>query len=203
MAKQPSRPSESPAAIRSRARRAKAKDAAPTIAAEPNLGGRATLYSDALADSLIAWISGGKSQRKWCDLEGHPHVITIQRWKNARPGFAASLTQAREEWTHSIIDEAMDIADDGVNDTYEDEDGNNRVNTDIVARSKLRVDTRMRLAAMVNPARYGAKLDVMSDGKALAGRSDEQLDERLIALFAQGSIPVPALPAPVAVDGGL
>lgn len=158
--------------------------------------GRPSLYSPEKAQELIDWVASGNSQRRWCDLPGNPNWSTVWRWQRAHPDFATSLAQAREEWTHALIDDAQAIADDGHNDTYKDAEGNERVDTDVVQRSKLRVDARLRLAAMVNPRRYGQKIDLTVNDERM---SDEALNARIAELGAALGIVGPekaALPAP-------
>jgi hypothetical protein len=47
------------------------------------------------------------------------------------------------------------IADDGKNDTYEDDEGRTRTDHDVIARSRLRVDTRKWYLSKVLPKIYG------------------------------------------------
>lgn len=55
----------------------------------------------------------------------------------------------------------MEISDDGSNDTYIDPDtGQERTNHEIVARSRLRTDTRKWMLSKVLPKVYGDKLDL-------------------------------------------
>lgn len=88
-----------------------------------------------------------------------------------KQGLSEKLVRARERGIEALIDECIDIADDGTNDwiTKERGDGSEyeTIDRDHVMRSKLRVETRLKLAAMLKPKKYGAKLDVTSDGKQL------------------------------------
>jgi hypothetical protein len=59
-----------------------------------------------------------------------------------------------------MVDELLQIADDGLNDTYEDEDGNEKTRVDVIQRSKLRVDTRKWIACKVLPKVYGDRTQV-------------------------------------------
>ncbi len=69
---------------------------------------------------------------------------TLNMYERAREALA-------DAWGDSIIE----IADDGSNDTYIDDDGDTRTNWDVVNRSKLRVDTRKWLMSKLNRKRYG------------------------------------------------
>ena len=66
--------------------------------------------------------------------------------------------RAREEQAETYADEIVAIADDGRNDTYIDENGNERVNQDVVARSRLRVEARKWVASKLKPKKYGDRL---------------------------------------------
>lgn len=89
---------------------------------------------------------------------------TVYDWMEADPEFALRIARAREEGYDAIALDALKIADDGLNDTYMTEDGIERTNTDVIQRSKLRVETRLKLLAKWSPKRYGDKLDVESKG---------------------------------------
>lgn len=71
-----------------------------------------------------------------------------------------------------MAEEILDIADDATNDWMADnyDEGKTpgyELNGENIQRSKLRVDTRKWLMAKMKPKRYGDKLDVTTDGKAL------------------------------------
>jgi len=68
--------------------------------------------------------------------------------------------RARERGCDAIAEDSLAIADDSSGDMIVDDDGEVRFDSENVARSKLRVDTRMRLIAKWNSGRYGDKLQV-------------------------------------------
>jgi hypothetical protein len=45
------------------------------------------------------------------------------------------------------------------------------VNTEHIQRSRLRVDARKWIASKLKPKKYGDKMDVTSDGKAIKGNT--------------------------------
>ena len=61
-------------------------------------------------------------------------------------------------------EQIIEIADDGTNDTYLDEQGNVKVNTDVLGRSRLRVDARKWIASKLLPKVYGDKIDATLSG---------------------------------------
>jgi hypothetical protein len=73
---------------------------------------------------------------------------------------ADQYARAREAQADKMAEDILQIADDGLNDSYVDEDGNRRTDQDVVARSKLRIDARKWLAGKMAPKKYGDKLDV-------------------------------------------
>jgi hypothetical protein len=51
----------------------------------------------------------------------------------------------------------VDIADDGKNDTYVDENGKQFVDNDVIQRSRLRVDARKWVVSKLLPKKYGER----------------------------------------------
>jgi len=91
-----------------------------------------------------------------------PSVATILKWlREDTEGFLALYTRAKEEQADMIIEDMLDIADDGSNDfmtvvkgdiEYEQE------NKEVTNRSRLRVDTRKWIASKLKPKKYGDKV---------------------------------------------
>lgn len=103
--------------------------------------------------------------------EGMPSGATWWRWVFNDETLENKVTQARARGVEALLDECGEIADDGLNDYVEKQgkDGSTYMAFDkeAVMRSKLRVDTRIKLAQMLKPKTYGPKLDLTSDGKAI------------------------------------
>ena len=49
-----------------------------------------------------------------------------------------------------------------------DENGNPRINHDVIQRDRLRVDARKWMLGKMQPKKYGDKLDVTSDGEKIS-----------------------------------
>jgi len=77
------------------------------------------------------------------------------------------LVRAREFGIEALVDETVDIADETAFDTIKDENGSERPNNEWISRSKLRIETRLKLAAMLKPKTYGAKVDITSGGEKI------------------------------------
>lgn len=127
--------------------------------------GRASLYSKALADRICKRLAAGESLRSICRDDKMPSESTVRRWAlEDMRGFSAQYAQARDLGLDTIADEILDIADDGLNDTYKDEDGNKRTDHDVIARSRLRVDARKWYLSKMAPKRYGDKISAELTG---------------------------------------
>ena len=123
--------------------------------------GRPSKYTQALADSICEHIAGGKSLVSWCKAEeGRPSYTSVMRWLEANESFRENYARARQDQADYLAEEIVQIADDGLNDTYTDEEGNERTNQDVIARSRLRVDARKWYASKLAPKKYGDKMAV-------------------------------------------
>ena len=129
--------------------------------------GRPTLYTPELAEEICARMAGGESLRKICEDEEMPNRATVRNWViDDREGFFSQYARARKTQALEWAEDILEIADDGVRDTYVDEDGNVRTNTDVLGRSRLRVDTRKWLLSKVLPKVYGDKVTLAGDSDA-------------------------------------
>lgn len=83
---------------------------------------------------------------------------TVQDWCATDPqGFGAQYSRARADGYDVIAASTLRIADDATND-YVDSERGPRFNAEHVQRSKLRIETRMRLLKCWDPKRYGEKI---------------------------------------------
>lgn len=93
-----------------------------------------------------------------------PDHSTVIGWVTANEAFSNQYARARETGYAVMADELIEIADDGRNDTYKDEEGNEKPAIDVIARSRLRVDTRKWLLSKALPKIYGDKQQVEHSG---------------------------------------
>lgn len=124
-----------------------------------------------IANEIVVWISNGKTLREYARQEGRPSWVTIYDWLNKDADFSKRFARAREMGADSIAQECFDIADNANND-WIDRQGKDgattpQFNAEHVQRSKLRIETRLKLLAKWNPKLYGEKLDVTTDGEKL------------------------------------
>jgi hypothetical protein len=95
-----------------------------------------------------------------------PSKWTVLEWLAKDDEFAAQYTRARELQAELYLDEIIAISDDSVLDTEIDpETGAERTNHEVVARAKLRVDTRKWAMSKMAPKKYGDKIQNEHTGK--------------------------------------
>lgn len=120
--------------------------------------GRPSLFTAELAGIICARIADGESVRKICASEDMPAMSSVFKWLTESKEFSEQYAHAREAQADKYAEEIIEIADDGTNDTYVDENGNERTNQEVVARSRLRVDARKWYASKLAPKKYGDKI---------------------------------------------
>lgn len=125
--------------------------------------GRPSKFTQAVADEIVERISAGETLRSVCRDEHMPAWQTIYDWLHKNEEFSGRIARARELGEDAIAQECVDIADNAVNDWMErlDKDGAGvgwQLNGDHVQRSKLRIDTRLKLLAKWNPKKYGERV---------------------------------------------
>ncbi len=141
---------------------------------ETNKGGRPEIYTQELADKVCQRIAEGYSMRTVCVPDDMPAISTLFKWIREKPEFSQQYAKATEERTEAMSEDILDIADDGSNDLMTIQKGSQTYeveNREVTNRSRLRVDTRKWLMSKMKPKKYGDKVDVTSDGKAIKGNS--------------------------------
>lgn len=135
----------------------------PKAAARPQ--GAPTTFTQAIADLICEALAEGHSLRSICAADNMPAKSTVFKWLGENKEFSDQYARAREAQADCLFDDILAIADDGLNDTYVDEEGNKRTDTDVIQRSKLRVEARKWMASKLAPKRYGEKVDVNHGGQ--------------------------------------
>lgn len=128
-------------------------------------------YSDDLADDICERLAEGESLRSICRDEDMPNKSTVFRWL-ADPqhvDFATKYAHARDAQTDVLVDEMVDIADDGANDWIARRDAEEGIlgwqeNGEALRRSALRISTRQWIAEKLKPKKYGNKIGVDHTG---------------------------------------
>lgn len=151
--------------------------------------GRPTDYSDELADRVCSEIATtSRSLKKICaDNPDFPGESTLRAWLRIHEYFQEKYVKAKRDQADYMVEECLDIADDGTNDTITKTNKNGEeyevANSEWVQRSRLRVDTRKWYASKLAPKLYGEKITqeiTGKDGGAInAAFTTELIDRRI------------------------
>lgn len=164
------------------------KTAAPAEAKAP---GRPSTFTQEIADRICEALIEGRSLRSICEAEDMPAASSVFKWLGEHRAFSEQYAHAREAQADALFDEMLQIADDGRNDKFLDDEGMPRTDHDVIARSKLRVETRKWMAAKLRPRVYGDKLAIggADDLPPIKTMTDEELDAAIAkaAAAANGS----------------
>jgi|SRR6185369_465000 len=109
------------------------------------------MFDEQKAQAVVERVSGGTPVSQVA-RELSIGRRTIHDWREANPTFAAQFARAKLDGFDAIADDTLTIADDVPADTEE------------VQRAKLRVETRLKLLAKWDAARYGDQLNVKHSG---------------------------------------
>lgn len=127
-------------------------------------GGRPTLFSQELADSICERIATSEdSLHKICTDENMPHRLTVNRWLKENKEFCNQYARAKEEQMDYMAQRILEISDDSSQDTTTIVKNDQIIeieNKEWVNRSKLKVDTRKWLMGKLAPKKYGEKVDI-------------------------------------------
>lgn len=126
--------------------------------------GRPSGFSQELATEICERLASGQSMGSIAELEHMPTMPTMWAWIRKEPSFFSDYMRAREEQAHVLFDQCLDIADDTANDLIVDDEGKAVANTIAVTRAKLRIDTRMRMAAKMSPKVYSERSETLGLG---------------------------------------
>lgn len=149
------------------------------------------MFSQAIADIVCERIAQGEPLAQICRDEGIPSATTIRNWQDADADFSCAIARAREAGFDAIADTCMEIADNARNDYMEkaSQSGAFEFNAEHVQRSKLRIDTRIKLLSKWDPKRYGDKQTI--DINDVTPKTPEQVAARIAELMAKAESAIP------------
>lgn len=153
--------------------------------------GRPTTFTPELGDSICQHLAEGRTLRKIADMDEMPVVSTILLWvvkgfrgEEAYKAFSEQYSLAREAQSEMFMDEVVEIADDDSEDYRELGEGDESrsvVNHEHISRSKVRIETRFKVAEKFAAKRYGPRADtnvnVNVNGLPLPEQDKAMLDE--------------------------
>jgi hypothetical protein len=123
--------------------------------------GRPPDYSQEITTAICIRLGLGESLREICRDETMPDKSTVMRWLATHATFRDQYASAREAQADYYADEIIEISDDATNDFMKRKNGDEVEeveNKEVLARSRLRVDTRKWLMARMAPKKYGDKV---------------------------------------------
>jgi hypothetical protein len=139
--------------------------------------GRPSLRTPEIEAEIISRLSAGEPLAQIC-RDGHmPSTDTAREWQRQDEAFSRAIAGAREDGFDVIAADLLNIADDGSRDykpSYDREGnatGDYVPDFDHINRSKLRVETRLKLLSKWDPKRYGERVELRHgdpNGNALA-----------------------------------
>lgn len=132
-------------------------------------------YTTELGDEICEKLADGVTLSEICRGLGIARS-SVHDWRAKHDEFAMAYDLAKQAGHDALADECLRIADDGSQDKFTDDEGRERVDTEVVQRSKLRVWTRLQLLAKWDP-RYREKQELEHKGKVTV--THEEFLERL------------------------
>ena len=140
--------------------------------------GRPSTFTPEMYEAVCEAIETTPKGLKWIldEKEEFPKLSTFYLWQEKqedREALMERYRRARNRQAELLIDETMEISDDTSNDTKivgGDENEREVANTEWIQRSKVRIETRFKLAGKLDSSRWGDKIEQTlqgPDGKAL------------------------------------
>ena len=134
--------------------------------------GKATYYSELLADRILERVAAGEDLRKICREDTFPPAHIVLSWflypdEIERPGFAAKFEKATTIGLHLMATEIVSIADDSGKDKvvkYVNGKKVEVVDTEHITRDRLRIDTRKFILSRKLRKEFGDEVKVQHSG---------------------------------------
>ncbi len=117
---------------------------------------------------IFTEMAQGKSLRQILnqDNENMPSRKLFYEWVAKDKELSDHYAKVMDLRSDVLFDEMIDIADDTSNDSVYTETGE-KVNSEWINRSRLRVDTRKWILSKMNPKKYGDKTDITTNGEKI------------------------------------
>ncbi len=120
---------------------------------------KAIKLTNSIAEKICERMAEGESLRTICRSDGMPSLGSVFRWVADDLHFREQYEAAIAQRAEGLFEEILDIADSSGGDSTT-VDGVSKPNTEIVARSRLRVDARKWVLSKMLPKKYGDKLAI-------------------------------------------
>jgi len=126
--------------------------------------GRPSKRTPEVVDEICERLSKGEPLAVICRDEHMPHRSTVSDWESADEDVSRRIARAREEGEDAIAADCLLIADDA-GDDFRMGEKSVLADTDHIQRSKLRIDTRLKLLAKWNPRKWGDRIEHEHTGR--------------------------------------
>ena len=147
-----------------KATRREIKEASKAKVALVRKQGRPSAYTEEIADEILMRLSNGESIPQICEDSHMPSPAAVFRWLEKESSFRDRYVHARTNMAHLLFDQCLTIADDASADVIETTDAKGNAvtvsNPSAVARARLMVETRFRMAGRLAPSVYSERADV-------------------------------------------
>jgi len=130
--------------------------------------GRPTEYNQDIASKICSKLAEGISLRTICLGEDMPTKTTVFNWLAKHKDFVDQYARAKEESADAQFENLDDIGDEAIE---ESKIVDPKAASAVVNAYKLKADNLKWTMSKMKPKKYGDKLDVMSDGKAIQGNT--------------------------------
>ena len=128
--------------------------------------GRPSEFTQKIADSICNEIATGKSLRTVCKEEDMPSMTTVFNWFSRYPKFVEQYARACQERTEAQHEELLAFGDEAL---LEAKSADPKASGAVVQAVRLKSDNLKWSMSKMKPKKYGDKVDVTSDGKAIKG----------------------------------
>ena len=125
-------------------------------------------YTQEIADKICAQLAEGKSLRTVCLQEDMPDKQTVFSWIRTHKEFLDQYARAKEESADADLETIEDLGDLAIE---ESKTADPKAANAVVSAYKLKADNLKWAMSKKRPKKYGDKVDVTSDGKAIQGNT--------------------------------
>lgn len=117
-------------------------------------------YTNEIADEICETIAiSHRGIDYLCQQNPHwPSRDIILRWRLNNPEFRTKYAEAKRQQIDTLIDDTLNIAYNSAQDADVNDNGKVVMNSEYVARSRLKIDTIKWLASKLAPKIYGDKI---------------------------------------------
>ncbi len=129
---------------------------------------RPSSYNKAIAEEICERISLAEPLYKICKDTHMPDVSTVFRWTYKNEEFRNNLAHARETCADFLSHQIIEIADEQNEDWFETNHGK-MFNKEAAARSRIRIDARLKMMQLLKPKSYSDKMQIEHDHKGAVG----------------------------------